>query len=137
MSLGFGPAPSGFTYGTGGTPHGGGFLRPATRAVATTRQAIATAPLSRPATSIPYYDPSRVVDLSRLKVVKDIRSAPEFAEERGEVQTGDNGITGPGSTDDTFGMPQVTPDIAPTEKPAMTPANLGLLAVAAFLLFGG
>ena len=120
---------------------GGGYTAP-TRTVAVAprtvaRQTISTAPLARAATSIPYYDPSRVIDESRLKFVKDIHAPAEFAEERGEVQTGDNGILGPGSTNGTIAPPRVTNGIAPTRTPAVTPANLGLLAVAAFLLFGG
>lgn len=110
-------------------------------------QTISTAALARPATSIPYYDPSRVIDPSRLHLVKDIRDpaarlfseqlrADEFADERGDVQNGDNGILGPGSTDGTIAPPR-TNGIAPTGTQALTPANLGLLAVAAFLLFGG
>ena len=110
---------------------------PIRRTVSATRQGISTAALSRPATSIPYYDPSRVIDLSRIKVVKDIRAPAEFAEERGDDQTGDNGITGPGSTNGAIAPPRVANGIAPTGTPALTPANLGLLAVAAFLLFGG
>ncbi len=111
------------------------------------RQTISVAPLSRPQTSIPYYDPSRVIDPARLHLVKDIRDpaarlfseqlrADEFADERGDVQTGDNGITGPGSTNG-IAPPRVANGIAPTGTPALTPANLGLMAVAAFLLFGG
>ena len=110
------------------------------------RQTISTAPLSRPAASIPYYDPSRVIDPSRLHLVKDIRDpaarlfgeqrADEFADERGDVQTGDNGITGPGSTNG-IAPPRVANGILPTGTQALTPANLGLMAVAAFLLFGG
>jgi hypothetical protein len=130
------------SFGTGG---GGGFIRPATRTVAVApRQVIATAPLSRPATSIPYYDPARVIDPSRLRLVADVRDpaarlfseqqrADEFADERGDVQTGDNGILGPGG----IAPPSLAPGIAPTGTQALTPANLGLLAVAAFLLFGG
>jgi len=138
MSLGFGAPPRGTSFGTSGSGGGGGFIRPATRAVSTVRQAIATAPLSRAATSIPYYDPSRVIDESRLHLVKDIRSAPEFAEERGEVQTGDNGITGPGSTNGMIAVPGESPDLAlPETTGKLTPANLGLLALGAFLLFGG
>ena len=111
------------------------------------RQTISTAPLSRPAASIPYYDPSRVIDPSRIRLVKDIRDpaarlfseqlrADEFADERGDVQTGDNGITGPGSTNGVIAPPR-TNGITPTGTQALAPANLGLLAVAAFLLFAG
>jgi hypothetical protein len=112
-------------------------VAPRTVAVAP-RQTISTAPLARAATSIPYYDPSRVIDESRLRLVKDIRAPAEFSEQRGELVAGDdNGILGPGSTNGVIAPPRVTNGIAPTGTPAVTPANLGLLAVAAFLLFGG
>lgn len=123
------------SFGTGGAYVAP--VRTATRTVAP-RQTVSVAPLSRAATSIPYYDPSRVIDVSRLKFVKDISVPAEFAEQRGELVAGDdNGILGPGSTNGDIAPPQITNGIAPTGTPAMTPAaNLGLLAVAAFLLFG-
>ena len=127
---------------------GGGFVAPTRTVAVAPRTVVATAALARPATSIPYYDPSRVIDPSRIRFVKDIHDpaarlfseqlrADEFADERGELVAGDdNGILGPGSTNG-IAPPSLAPGISPTGTQALTPANLGLLAVAAFLLFGG
>ena len=81
---------------------GGGFVGPVRRApVQRVVQAARTVTSSRPVTVAPrdqfvsHYDPSRVVDLDKLKVVKDMRSMPEFGEERGDTQGGDNGVMSP------------------------------------------
>lgn len=87
--------------------------------------------------SIPYYDPARVVDLDKLKVVKDLReprTAPEFAEERGDVTSGDTGGTGPGSGTGTFPT-RAKPTTAPILGKQGT--GLALAALAAFLLLRG
>ena len=91
-------------------------------------------PTARPtAESIPYYDPSRVIDPDRLKVVKDLR-APEFADERGDVTSGDTGATGPGSGPGTIPT-RAQPTTAPGAKPGQ--GGLILAALAAALLLGG
>ena len=114
--------------------------RPVTRVaprpvVTPTRQVGRGIPQTRPtAESIPYYDPSRVIDPDRLKVVKDLR-APEFAEERGDVTSGDTGATGPGSGPGTFPTRAQPGTTAPGAKPGQT--GLLLAALAAALLLGG
>ncbi len=80
----------------------GGFVGPVRRVVSraiSSRPVVAT---SRPVTVTPrgqdfvsHYDPSRVIDLDRLKVVKDLRAPEEHAAERGETQSGDNGVMSP------------------------------------------
>ena len=83
------------------------------------------------ATVIPHYDPSRVFE--DIRVVKDLRQS---GTERGESQTGDGGMLGPGSIG--FESRYRTPG-APAEKGALglTPLQMGLLGVAGFLLLGG
>jgi hypothetical protein len=78
-------------------------------------------------TFIPYYDPSRIFE--NIQVVKDLRQS---GTERGETQTGDNGILGPGSV-----APPGTG--APGAPGAPGKDNLVPIAlvVAAFILFGG
>ena len=84
-------------------------------------------------TFIPYYDPSRI--FKDIKVVTDLRQS---GAERGEVQTGDNGILSPseapsGAIVAGGGVPgqPVTPAIADNKLIPIA------LAVAAFVLFGG
>lgn len=82
--------------------------------------------------SIPYYDPSRI--FKDIKVVADMR---QQGTERGEVQTGDNGILGPGSSDASqIAPPQTGLPAAPgtVGKNNLVPIAL---AIGAFLLFGG
>lgn len=92
--------------------------------------AVSVAPVTTPqvirATTIPYYDPSRI--FKDIKVVSDLRQS---GTERGEVQTGDDGFLGPGSIDPQEGLPTVTPV---TAKNNLVPIAL---AIAAFLLLGG
>lgn len=81
--------------------------------------------------SIPYYDPSRVVDLDKLKVVDDMR---QQGTERGETQTGDNGVLGPqGNIAPGSGIPI-------KQLPGQTKSNnnvLWLALIAGALLLGG
>ncbi len=83
------------------------------------------------ATILPHYDPSRI--FKDIKVVKDLR---QNGAARGETQTGDRGMLGPGGVG--FESRYKTPG-APTEKGALglTPLQMGLLGVAGFLLLGG
>jgi len=82
-------------------------------------------------TVIPHYDPSRI--FKDIKVVKDLR---QNGAARGETQTGDRGMLGPGGVG--FESRYKTPE-APAEKGALglTPLQMGLLGVAGFLLLGG
>jgi len=75
------------------------------------------------------YDPSRI--FKDIKVVKDLRQS---GTERGETQTGDGGMLGPGGLPNRYRTPG-----APAEKGALglTPLQMGLLTVAGFLLLGG
>ena len=84
-----------------------------------------------PVTNIPVYDPSRI--FKDIKVVKDLRQS---GTERGETQTGDGGMLGPGSIG--FESRYKTPG-APAKKGALglTPLQMGMIAAGAFLLFGG
>ncbi len=80
-----------------------------------------------------YYDPSRVMDIDQMRVVKDLRQS---GTERGETQTATGGFLGPGSGD------VAPPGTATGARGAPgAPGQLPLvpiaLAVAAFLLFGG
>ena len=84
---------------------------------------------------ITHYDPSRVIDLDRLKVVKDLRSGPEFAESRGDTTTGDNGVMSPSETPGG-GRGMVTPTTAPGTG-IKGGGGLILAALAAALLLGG
>lgn len=78
------------------------------------------------ATFIPSYDPARI--FKDIKVVADLRQS---GEERGEVQSGDNGTLGPGS----IAPPQTgLPTAAPVAKTNLAPI---LLAIAAFVILGG
>ena len=84
---------------------------------------------------VSHYDPSRVIDLDRLKVVEDMRSGPEFAEERGDSTSGDNGVMSPSeSAGGGRGMPGAT---AAPGTAKVGGGGLALAALAAFLLFGG
>jgi len=89
--------------------------------------------MSKPVTvatkKIAYYDPSRVIDPSQIKVVKDLR-------ERGDNQAGDRGHLGPGSRGGPFVGRPVTPPPQPQKK-ELTPGQLAALGVLGFLLFGG
>jgi len=78
-----------------------------------------------------YYDPSRVVDLDRIRVVKDLRQS---GNERGETQTGDSGILGPGSGD---GSQIASPSTGGAKAPVKNNLIPIALAVAAFILLGG
>ena len=82
--------------------------------------------------SIPHYDPSRI--FKDIAVVKDLRQS---GTERGETQTGDGGMLGPGSIG--FESRYRTPAAPGTAKGAfgLTPLQMGLLGVAGFLLLGG
>ena len=97
-----------------------------TAPIATTARTVRQAPR---ATYITHYDPSRVIDIDKLKVVSDLRTE---GSERGETQTGDSGITGPGSYNGVFMPP---PQVAPTPKPKNELAPLAMLAGLAYLLF--
>lgn len=121
---------------------GGGFVGPVRRVVsrpAPTRPVVAT---SRPVTITPrgqdyvsHYDPSRVIDLDRLKVVKDMRGGPEFGEGRGDTQTGDNGVMSPSeSAGGGRGMPGKTGAPGTAVKNNLIPLALG---AAALILLGG
>lgn len=127
----------------------GGFRRPvvspgyAYRAAVASQAAPRTVTSSRPVTVTPrqqfitHYDPSRVIDLDKLKVVKDMRSQ---GSERGETQTGDDGELGPGSTGGAFvAPPRATATGVKTGEGAkgLTPLQLTMIAAGAFLLFGG
>lgn len=81
---------------------------------------------------ISHYDPSRVMDIDQMRVVKDLRQS---GTERGETQTGDSGMLGPGggvAPPGTAAGARGAPG-APGELPLVPIA----LAVAAFILFGG
>jgi len=84
---------------------------------------------------IPYYNPARIVDLDRLKVVSDMRQS---GSERGETQTGDDGVLSPSeSRSGTIAAPGSSPgktSKVSTEKNNLFPVAL---AVAAYILFGG
>lgn len=94
---------------------------------------VAVPPGLRQQDFISYYDPSRVMDVDRMRVVKDLRQS---GTERGETQTGDSGMLGPGSGDVA---PPSTARGAPGAPgaPGQLPLVPIALAVAAFLLFGG
>lgn len=105
--------------------------RPAPRAVTS----------ARPVSVMPkadfraHYDPSRVIDLDRLKIVQDMRAPRESADDRGDTSTGDNGVMSPSeSAGGGRGMPGTT--LAPTTE-KMGGGGLALAAVAAYLLLGG
>lgn len=116
MSLGQGY--TGSAWGRRATP-------PAPVAKAAPVAAARVAPVR--ATSIAYYDPSRVI--KNIKIVKDLRQS---GTERGETQTGDDSILGPESI--------APPQTGKPGKPG-TPGKNNLvpiaLAVAAFLILGG
>lgn len=84
-----------------------------------------------------FYDPSRVIDLDKLKVVADLRTE---GSERGETQDGDAGTLGPGSNSGAFvnvGKPNGKSISAPVAKEGLTPGQLALIALGSFLLLGG
>lgn len=83
---------------------------------------------------MPTYDPSRIIPRAHLKVVKDLR---QNGVERGEVQTGDGGVLGPGSRQGSFATRTQALPTTPSKAGGLTPLQMGLLAVAAFLAFGG
>lgn len=133
---------AGFIRSRNGGSGGGGLVRraPVPRPVA--------APAPRSVTSastirvVPkadfrsHYDPSRVVDLDRLKIVKDMRAPQEFASERGETTDADPGQTGPGSTSGAFATPTRGTPLTPG-TPTKGGGGLLLAALAAALLLGG
>lgn len=107
-----------------------GFLRPRMPTSATTTTVTTASRSAAPprAAFTSYYDPSRIVDLDKLKVVSDLRTE---GAERGEVQSGDDGSLGPGSSSGAFvAPPQSSPMIA--EKKSIAP--IALAALAYFLL---
>lgn len=145
MSLGFaGPSRNGggAVRRTSFAPSGG-FSGP--RRVAAPRRVVAaprTVTSSRPVTVQPrgdfitHYDPSRVMDLDNLKVVADMR---QTGAERGEKQSGDDGVMSPSeSRTGTIAAPGGVPG-KPGAPGAIADNKLILpaLAVAAFILLGG
>lgn len=121
--------------GGGGFAPSGGFSRPVVRSAPRTVTSARPITVAPKATVMPFYDPSRVIDLDRLKVVKDLRQH-EFAPERGETQTGDGGTLGPGGT---AGGRIAPPTVAPGAPGAGITGGggLALAAIAALLLLGG
>ena len=119
-----------------------GFLGPRARARIRARAAAPAAkpaapvapvdPMQVRATSIPYYDPSRVIKY--VKIVQDMR---QQGTERGEVQTGDNETLGPGSNDGQIAPPRTNGGVS---RPPVTEKNVLIpiaLAIGAFILLGG
>lgn len=89
-------------------------------------------PVTVDRTKVSFYDQSRIIDPERLKVVKDLR-------ERGDVQAGDSGHLGPGSTGGAFARPVVSRPVAAPQpaKQGLTKGQLAALAAIGYLLLGG
>lgn len=127
----------------GGSRPRGGFVGPVRRPVV--RAAPRAVTSSRPVSVMPkadfttHYDPSRVIDLDRLKVVQDMRAGPEFGEGRGDTTSGDNGVMSPSEapsgTMATGAVRAGEPGAPGTGK--IGGGGLALAAIAAYLLLGG
>lgn len=139
MSLGWGPLKSNFAPSGGSS--GGGFVgtvrKVAPVTVPVSVRGSGTVQMQPRADFKSFYDPSRVIDVDKLKVVADLRTQ---GSERGETQQGDDGMLGPGSGSGAFvSAPRSDASMfATTEtKPGLTPAQLALIALGSFLVFGG
>jgi hypothetical protein len=135
---------AGFAVSRNGGGGGGGFVGPR-RVSAPVRVVSAprTVTSSRPITVTPrgqdfvsHYDPSRVLDIDNLKVVADMRQS---GAERGEKQSGDDGVLSPSeSRSGTVTAPGGKPG-APGAPGAFADNKMipVALAIAAFVLLGG